>query len=86
MAKLYRLDVLDSVRSRDGVGTYMQHGDAVVVDGEPMVRLSHGTIVAASNFCATRDGARASAAERVEEFAQALMAQAAALRQPEVQS
>lgn len=82
MTQLFRLEVGETVRG-DGITTYMNVGEPVTVNGTPMVRLSHGTIVSATGFSPTRQQARLRAAGRIEDMGRVILAQAERLRSEE---
>lgn len=80
MTQLFRLDIFETLDG-SGVITHMNAGEPVTVNGTPMVRLAHGTIVSASGFWPTRQEARLRAAMRVEEIGRRILNQAERLRQ-----
>ena len=79
MDAMYRLDIGSQIDSR-GVSTFMQKGEAVTVEGAPMVRLSHGVIVRAHGWCQDKVQAQLAAAAQIEEMGRSLLAQAEQLR------
>lgn len=82
MAELYKVSVSDSWVRRDGCGTYMTSGEAVTVDGRPMVRLHGGTIVPADGWSADKATATANAAMRIAQLGRLLLDQAEQMRRP----
>lgn len=79
MDAMYRIDIGTQIDSR-GVSTFSQKGEAVVVDGEPMVRMTHGVIVRSHGWSTSREEARLRAAMKIEEMGRSLLAQAERLR------
>lgn len=80
MSKRFRIDLYDSHFGTMGVYTNTVSGDSVTVEGETMVRLSHGSIVPDQGFHATLPDACRAAAGRVEAIGHRLLAQAERLR------
>lgn len=80
MSKRFRIDLYDSHFGTNGVYTNTVSGDPVTVDGETMVRLSHGPIVPDKGFHTTLPDACRAAAGRVEAIGHRLLAQAERLR------
>lgn len=80
MATVHRIDIGNTVDSH-GVHTFKQAGEAIEVEGRPMVRLKHGTIVRADGWSATPAEARVVAADRISGLGRTLLAQAEQLRQ-----
>lgn len=79
MDVLHHVDIGQIIDSR-GVSTFEQKGDLVVVDGQPMVRLSHGVIVRANGWSGDPADARLRAAMKIEEMGRCLLAQAEKMR------
>lgn len=80
MINLYRAEVTERI-SKDGCGVWWQVGTPVTVDGTPMVRLSHGTIVEAVGWSATVNEAANKAADEIDRLRSALESQSEQLRQ-----
>lgn len=79
MTKLYRIDVHER-QTHEGLDHWLIEGNAIDVHGEPMVKLNHGTIVAAKGFFGTLAEAKQEAARQVEVIGHRLLAQASKLR------
>ncbi|MFO0453544.1 MAG: hypothetical protein ACK52I_33635 [Pseudomonadota bacterium] len=77
MSNRYRIDF-----GTNGVSHYTHTtvGDALAVEGEPMVRLAHGSIVRDVGFHTTLADASRDAAGRIEALGHRLLAQAERLR------
>ena len=67
--------------SGPGVQSWLDVGDAVTVDGQEMVRLPGGTIVASDGWHDTLHEAQAAAADRLEEIAGRVAEQARRMRE-----
>lgn len=80
MATVHKIEIGSSIDGR-GVSVFRQTGETIEVDGRPMVRLSHGTIVRADGWHATKADARAAAADRIAGLGRTLLAQSEQLRQ-----
>lgn len=80
MSKRFKVDIYDSHFGINGVYTNTVAGDPVTVDGETMVRLSHGPIVPDKGFHTTLADASRAAAGRIEAIGHRLLAQAERLR------
>ena len=80
MSKRFRIDLYDSHFGTSGVYTNTVAGDALAVEGEPMVRLAHGPIVPDKGFHTTLADASRAAAGRIEAIGHRLLAQADRLR------
>lgn len=80
MTQLYKAMVTDSMFRSDGIGWFSQNGSPQTVDGTPMVRLPHGTLVPAAGWHADRADAIREAADRVEELGRRLITQAGCMR------
>jgi hypothetical protein len=76
MATLHKFDVFPGTTT-----VYHWAGEQVEVDGEPMVRLGHGTIVKSDGYHASLADAKRAAADRIDAVRADLAAQAAQLRQ-----
>lgn len=79
MEAMYRVDIGHIIDSR-GVSTFEQRGERVSVDGQPMVRLTHGVIVRAHGWSDDPEDARLRAAMKIEEMGRCLLAQAEKMR------
>jgi len=60
----------------EDVGAFHEHGQLVVVDGEPMVRMGHGVIVPRTGWHESEQAAREEAAFKIEAMAARLLAKA----------
>lgn len=80
-SEVFRYDVYDSTIRCDGLMTYVNKGVPVLVNGDPMVQLSHGTIVDSEGWHADLGSAKREAAEKIEQLGKRLMEQAARLRE-----
>lgn len=58
---------------------FLLQGDEITVDGAPMVRLRHGTIVPADGYCTSIAAAKLNLAERLDAMAQKVLGRIAAL-------
>lgn len=76
---LYKAEVMSQVDSK-GVSVWWSVGTPVTVDGTPMVRLGHGTIVEAAGWSATVNEAANMAADKIDELRAAMESQASGLR------
>lgn len=79
-SEVFRYDIYDATIGRDGLMTYVNRGAPVLVNGDPMVRLAHGTIVDSQGWHADLESAKRAAADQIEELGTRLMEQAARLR------
>lgn len=79
MTQLFKCDVTSQI-GRDGVGVWWSVGTPVTVDGTPMVRLPHGTIVEATGFFSTVNEAACKAADSIDNLRLVLIEQSEALR------
>ena len=79
MTSLFKCEVMSQIDSR-GVSVWWSVGTPVTVDGTPMVRLAHGTIVEAAGWSATVNEAANRAADRIDELRAAMESQASGLR------
>lgn len=75
MAKFHKCDVY-----RHDVYVTSLSGESVTVEGVPMIRLSHGTIVKAEGYHSRLSDAKREAADLIDEYRGDLAAKAAALR------
>lgn len=80
MSNLYHASVSDSQFRQDGIGYFVQHGEPLTVNGTPMVRVGHGTIVLAAGWHASHSDALLEAAQKIEELGHLLLNQADTLR------
>lgn len=76
MSKLYTAYV-----SGSDVHHWIDEGDPLTVEATPMVRLSHGAIVPASGWVASKKDAMLVAARKIDALAIKLIEKAAKLRQ-----
>jgi len=76
MATVHKIEVYGG-----SVTVYQQAGETVDVQGVPMVRLRHGTMVKPDGFHANIADAQREAADRIDEIREELAQQAARLRQ-----
>lgn len=81
MTQLYRAEPFDRVDRAEGCYVYVQAGEAVTVEGQPMVRLNGGTLSPIAGWHETKAAAMASIAHRVEAWGHKLLAQAEKLRE-----
>ena len=79
MTSLFKCEVMDRV-GKEGVSVWWSVGTPLTVDGTPMVRLAHGTIVEAAGWSASVNEAARKAADRIDELRDALSSQAELLR------
>lgn len=79
MSTLHRIEVTERL-GPDGVITYATVGERVTVDGVPMVRLEHGTIVAANGWHTSRTAALLAAEHQIEAIRLRLIGQSERLR------
>lgn len=80
MTNLYKAEVTSQI-GRDGVGVWWSVGTPVMVDGTPMCKLAHGTIVPAAGWSATVNEAANKAADEIDRLRSALESQSEQLRQ-----
>lgn len=80
MSTLYKVEVFASAVQSTGLTTMLLRGQPLTVDGTPMVRLPHGTIVEAKGWHAELEAARRAAANEIEGFGQLLLNQAERIR------
>jgi len=80
VTNLYKSSVSDHHFTKEGVGYFVQHGQPLTVAGDPMVRLSGGTLVPAAGWHAEFGDAVLEAAQRIEALGHRLLAQADRLR------
>jgi hypothetical protein len=80
MSNLYKASVSDHHFSQHGIGYFVQHGEPQTVGGNPMVRLTGGTLVPATGWHAEFGDAVREAAQRIEALGHRLLAQADRLR------
>jgi cystathionine beta-lyase family protein involved in aluminum resistance len=80
MSNLYRSSVSDHHFTQEGCGYFIQRGEPQTVGGDPMVRLSGGTLVPAAGWHAEFGDAVREAAQRIEALGHRLLAQADRLR------
>jgi hypothetical protein len=80
MTNLYRASVSDHQFRQEGLGYFVQHGQPLTVGGDPMVRLSGGTLVPAAGWHSEFSDAVLEAAQRIEALGHRLLAQADRLR------
>jgi hypothetical protein len=80
MSNLYKSSVSDHGFHKEGLGYYVQHGEALSVDSELMVRLTGGVLVPARGWHADFSDAVIEAAQRIEALGHRLLAQADKLR------
>lgn len=81
MTQLYRAEPFGRVDRAEGCWVYVQAGEAVTVEGQPMVKLNGGTLAPIDGWHETETAAMAAIAHRVEAWGHQLLAQAARLRQ-----
>lgn len=81
MTQLYKVEVFDTAIHSHGISTILLRGQPLTVEGMPMVKLHHGTIVEAGGWHADERDARCAAAERIEELGRKLLAQADSIRE-----
>jgi hypothetical protein len=80
MSNLYKASVSDHHFSQHGIGYVVQHGEPQTVGGNPMVRLTGGTLVPATGWHAEFGDAVREAAQRIEVLGYRLLSQADRLR------
>jgi hypothetical protein len=80
MSNLYKASVSDHHFSQHGIGYFVQHGEPQTVGGNPMVRLTGGTLVPATGWHAEFGDAVREAAQRIEALGHRLLAQADRMR------
>jgi hypothetical protein len=80
MTNLYKSSVSDHQFGQHGIGYFIQRGEPQTVGGDPMVRLSGGTLVPAAGWHAEFSDAVLEAAQRIEALGHRLLAQADRLR------
>lgn len=80
MSNLYKASVTDTGFHREGIGYFVQHGEALTVDSEPMVKLAGGVLVPSKGWHAEFGDAVLEAAQRIEALGHRLLAQADRLR------
>jgi hypothetical protein len=80
MSNLYKSSVSDHGFHKEGLGYYVQHGEALSVDSELMVKLTGGVLVPARGWHAEFSDAVLEAAQRIEALGHRLLAQADRLR------
>ena len=80
MSNLYKASVSDHHFSQHGIGYFVQHGEPQTVGGNPMVRLTGGTLVPATGWHSEFGDAVREAAQRIEALGHRLLAQADRLR------
>ena len=81
MSTMYRIELADGAISKStGIGMWTTTGEPVTVDGVPMVRLSHGTIIRAEGFYASKREALRAAAESIDGLRAVLAGQAERMR------
>ena len=80
MTNLYKSSVSDHHFHKEGIGYFIQHGEPQTVGGNPMVKLSGGTLVPATGWHAEFSDAVLEAAQRIEALGHRLLAQADRLR------
>ena len=80
MSNLYKSSVSDHGFNKEGLGYFVQHGEPDTVRGNPMVRLTGGTLVPATGWHAEFGDAVREAAQRIEALGHLLLAQADKLR------
>lgn len=78
--EVFRLDFYDAAIRGDGLMTHVSKGIPVLFNGDPMVQLSHGTIVDSEGWHADLGSAKRAAADQIEQLGNRLMEQAAKLR------
>lgn len=81
MTTVYRAEPFDRIDRAEGCWVYVQAGELVTVEGEPMVRLNGGALVPADGWHETKPAATAAIAHRVDAWGHKLLAQAERLRQ-----
>lgn len=79
-SEVFRYDIYEAAINRDGLMTYVNKGVPVLFNGDPMVQLSHGTIVDSEGWHPDLGSAKRAAAEKIEQLGTRLMEQAAKLR------
>jgi hypothetical protein len=80
MTNLYKSSVSDQNFHKEGIGYYVQHGEAMTVDSELMVKLTGGVIVPARGWHTEFSDAVLEAAQRIEALGHRLLSQADRLR------
>lgn len=80
MDAMYQIEVF-SATGPTGVTTWQMKGQRLFVDGQPMVRMPHGTIVQADGWFPTIREARLHAAFKLDSMARAIAAQASEMRE-----
>jgi hypothetical protein len=80
MSNLYKSSVSDQNFHKEGIGYYVQHGEALTVDSELMVKLTGGVLVPARGWHAEFSDAVLEAAQRIEALGHRLLSQADRLR------
>lgn len=81
MSAMYRIEITDaSISRKAGIGMWETVGQPVTVDGLPMVRLGHGTIVSAEGFYESKAEALRAAADKIDVLRLALIEQSERLR------
>jgi hypothetical protein len=80
MSNLYKSSVTDFNFTREGLSYFVQHGEALTVDSELMVKLTGGVIVPARGWHAEFSDAVLEAAQRIEALGHRLLSQADRLR------
>lgn len=81
MTQLYMAEPFDRVDRSEGCWIYVRTGEAVTVEGQPMVRLNGGTLAPVDGWYETKAAAMAAIAHRVEAWGHKLLSQAAKLRE-----
>jgi len=79
MSTVYRVETGQALYD-DGVSTWVSEGTMAMVEGVPMVRMAHGTIVPADGWSATKEEARMVASLHVESIGRKLLEQAKRMR------
>ena len=80
MSNLYKATVSDHRVSLEGVSYFVQHGEAVTVGSDQMVKLSGGVLVPAKGWHREFSDAVLEAAQRIEALGHRLLSQADRLR------
>ena len=80
--EVWRYLLSDRIDS-SGVHVWFDSGEQVDVDGQPYVRMKHGTLVPLGDaWYSSEQEAREAAAEKLASYVHALSAQYASLREP----
>ena len=77
---LYHVTIADGSVGQNGLAFWVSAGEPINVDGQPMVRLPHGTIVPAQDWQTSRAESLRLAALRIEELGLRLLQQAKTVR------